>query len=222
MGGSEVDADNQPKPLSTIGGRLPSGPLSPRLPGVDAHPSSVPFLTRLWLACACFFRIVFDGAFAARVLALLSPGGASDRAPAAAVPARAADTSETSTDSSDAALQLLALMQREGRLLDFLQQDVTAFGDAEIGAAARVVHDGCRKALGAHLELEPVRGEAEGTRVTLDTVDPNSIKLVGNVSGSTPFHGTLRHRGWRALSVRLPKAVEGHDPRVLAPAEVEL
>ncbi len=124
--------------------------------------------------------------------------------------------------SNDAALQLLALLQREGRLIDFLQQDVAEFPDAAVGAAARVVHDGCRKALASHLEIKPVRGEREGGSVTIDVVDPNAVKLVGNVSGNAPFRGTLRHRGWRVESVKLPSVVEGYDARVLAPAEVEL
>jgi hypothetical protein len=107
-------------------------------------------------------------------------------------------------------------------LIDFLQQDVAGFPDAAVGAAARVVHEGCRKALASHLEIKPVRGEREGGSVTIDVVDPNAVKLVGNVSGNAPFRGTLRHRGWRVESVKLPTLVEGYDARVLAPAEVEL
>lgn len=193
---------------------------------MNAPPRSVPLPRRLWLALTCFFRVVFDGAFAARANALLlSPAVETGPAPAAAAPV--AEKGEQArrpapAAPADAALKLLGLLQREGRLIDFLQQDVSAFPDAEIGAAARVVHDGCRKALAAHLEIRPVREEREGSGVTLETVDPNAIKLVGNVSGTAPFRGTLRHRGWRALSLRLPEAVAGFDPNVLAPAEVEL
>jgi hypothetical protein len=196
---------------------------------VDALVSPVPFLTRLWLAWAYFFRVLFDGVFAARVQAL--DGGVPDpdlhastaAEPPPMPPAVAAPTAPAvAAASSDAALQLLALFQREGRLIDFLQQDVSTFSDADIGAAARVVHDGCRKALSTHVAIHPVRSEREGGAVTLDAIEPNAVKLVGNVSGSAPFRGTLRHRGWRAESVRLPEAVPGHDPRVLAPAEVEL
>jgi hypothetical protein len=193
---------------------------------VDALVSPVPFLTRLWLAWAYFFRVLFDGVFAARVQALdegapgpdLSASTAAEPPPV--TPAIAAATAPAA--SSDAALQLLALFQREGRLIDFLQQDVSTFSDADIGAAARVVHDGCRKALSTHVAIHPVRSEREGGAVTLDAIEPNAVKLVGNVSGSAPFRGTLRHRGWRVESVRLPEPVPGHDPRVLAPAEVEL
>ena len=199
---------------------------------MNANVSALPFSTRLWLAWVYFFRLLFDGTFAGRVQALDSgrvAGGsapanhdtsegdaATKRSPSLAVP------SSDASSSSNAALQLLALLQREGRLIDFLQQDVTAFADADIGAAARVVHDGCRKALATHLEIKPVRDEREGGPVTLDVVEPNAVKLVGNVSGTAPFRGTLRHRGWRVESLRLPELVAGADPRVLAPAEVEL
>ena len=123
----------------------------------------------------------------------------------------------------DAALQLLAILQREGRLVDFLEQDVAAFSDADVGAAARVVHDGCRKALHAHVTITPVRVEAEGSRVTVtEGVSDGAVKLTGDVKGSLPLTGTLRHRGWRASDMRLPTVVQAYDATVLAPAELEL
>ena len=125
--------------------------------------------------------------------------------------------------SSDAALQLLALFQREGRLIDFLQQEIAPFSDAEIGATARVVHEGCRKALHSHVKLSPVRSEEEGAALTLAAgFDPSEVKLSGNVAGAAPYKGILRHRGWRAKELVLPSAVKGHDPTVIAAAEVEL
>ena len=123
----------------------------------------------------------------------------------------------------DAALQLLGLLQSEARFLDFVAENVAGYGDADIGAAARVVHEGCRKVLRAHFELEPVRGEAEGSRLTLPSgFDAAAVRLTGNIVGQPPFNGTLVHRGWRAAKVNLPKLAEGHDARILAPAEVEL
>jgi hypothetical protein len=193
---------------------------------VNANVSPLPFATRLWFAWVCLFRVLFDGVFAGRVRALDTPqadANVSDSADRHVTPRATTEPDVTdAAPSNDAALQLLALLQREGRLIDFLQQDVTAFPDADIGAAARVVHDGCKKALAAHFDIKPVRGEREGGPVTLEVVEPNAVKLVGNVSGSAPFRGTLRHRGWRVESLRLPKLVAGYDPYVLAPAEVEL
>ena len=125
--------------------------------------------------------------------------------------------------SNDSALQLLTLLQREGRFVDFVQQDITAFPDADVGAVARVVHTGCRKVLGTHLRIAAIRGEAEGQPVALEPgFDPNHIKLTGNVSGSGRLSGVLRHRGWQATEVHLPVVVDRAGTAVLAPAEVEL
>lgn len=123
----------------------------------------------------------------------------------------------------DAALQLLGLMQREARFVDFIQEDVAHYSDADIGAAARLVHTGCRKVLQEHFTLAPARPEAEGSRIVLEAgFDAGTNRLTGNVVGAAPFRGTLRHPGWKATDVRLPRTTEGHDPRVIAAAEVEL
>jgi hypothetical protein len=125
--------------------------------------------------------------------------------------------------SPDSALQLLGLLQTEARFIDFVQENVAGFTDAEIGAAARIVHEGCRKVLRQHFELEPVRAEAENSRVTLARgFDASAVRLTGNIVGEAPFTGTLVHRGWRVGQVRLPKVAEGHDTRIVAAAEVEL
>lgn len=123
----------------------------------------------------------------------------------------------------DAALQLLALLQKEARFIDFVQENVAQYSDAEIGAAARVVHEGCRKVIGQAFELAPVRTETEGSRLTLPKgFDAASVRLAGNIVGEPPFTGTLVHRGWKVENIRLPKVAEGHDTRIVAQAEVEL
>lgn len=181
---------------------------------------ALPFAARFVLAFTCFFRVLFDGALAARVRAALTGTPALPPAPEPE-PAQAPERKEP--PSVVPALQLLALLQREGRLVDFLKQDVASFSDSDIGAAARVVHEGCRKALGAHAEIEPVRSEDEGAKLTLEAgFDPSQVKLTGNVQGSAPYSGTLRHKGWRVKQLELPSVVEGHDPHLLYPAEVEL
>lgn len=53
--------------------------------------------------------------------------------------------SKLATASTDSALQLLALLQKEARLIDFLQEEVSQFSDEEVGAAARVIHSGGQK-----------------------------------------------------------------------------
>ena len=123
----------------------------------------------------------------------------------------------------DAALQLLGLLQREARFVDFIQEDVAPYTDAEIGAAARVVHEGCRKVLREHFTLSPVRAEAEGSRITLQAgFDAAAVRLTGHVVGEAPFTGTLGHRGWQVTEVKLPQLTDTAAAKVLAQAEVEL
>ena len=124
---------------------------------------------------------------------------------------------------TDAAVQLLALFQREGRLVDFLREDIHPYEDAQIGAAVREIHKACRQVLAEHLTLEPVLSGSEGDEVTVPKgFDPSAIRLTGNVSGEPPFHGSLRHTGWRATQVKLPAQPIGQDPKIVAPAEVEI
>lgn len=120
-------------------------------------------------------------------------------------------------------MQVLAMLQREGRLIDFLEDNVAGYSDAEVGAAARVVHEGCRRALRACAVIEPIRGEEEGQPLAVpEGFDAGQIKLTGNLKGSGPYRGVLRHKGWRASKVTLPTLLAGADPGVLNPAEVEL
>lgn len=122
-----------------------------------------------------------------------------------------------------AALQLLGLLQREARFVDFIQEDVAPYTDAEIGAAARVVHEGCRKVLREHFTIAPVREEAEGSRVTLPAgFDAAAVRLTGNVVGQAPFTGTLSHRGWQVSDTQLPQLTDTQAAKVIAQAEVEL
>src|SRR5947208_10998259 len=156
---------------------------------MSAKPS---FFARPWLAIVCSFRIVFDPRFAAEVAALR------DRQRPALPP---------TTPQSEPALHLLSLLQREGRLIDFCEEELAGFSDAQVGAAARTVHDGCRKAVREAFTLAPVRAETEGSSVTLPAgFDPHAVRLTGNVTGSPPFSGVLRHHGWKATQVRMPAA----------------
>lgn len=133
------------------------------------------------------------------------------------------NTITLTSSNTDGALQLLALLQKEGRLLDFIQEDVTTFSDEQIGAAARVVHQGLNKAITEHVTLNAVSDTAEGSPITLpEGFDAQTYRLTGNVSGNAPFNGTLLHKGWRATDIHLPQTTEGYDFSILAPAEVEL
>lgn len=116
--------------------------------------------------------------------------------------------------------QLLAAFQKEGRFIDFLQEDLASFGDAQVGSVSRSVQEGCRRVLQQYLTLQPVLDEKEGEKVTVETgFDPHRIALVGKVEGDPPFTGVLRHHGWLLEKDELP---ELGSPDVLLPAEVEL
>jgi hypothetical protein len=139
--------------------------------------------------------------------------------PIAAEPAKPAGPPKP----SGAPLRLLALLQREGRLLDFFMEDVQNYTDAQVGAAVRDIHRSCRKALQEHLSLDPVLTDAEGSEVTVPQgFDPAAVRLTGNVTGQPPFRGTLKHHGWRVREVKLPEPTGGQDEFVVQPAEVEL
>ena len=191
----------------------------------SSHPS---FWRRVPLAFGAFFSTLSDAAYAARVEKLSLPEAApvAPVAPApvpAPVPTPAAAPVILKEATPDAALQLLALLQREARLIDFTQENLGSHADADIGAAARVGHEGCAKVMREYFTIEAVRQEAEGSRIVLqEGFDSAQVRLTGNVVGSAPFTGTLSHRGWRAASVRLPKLSGQHDAAILAPAEVEL
>lgn len=204
----------------------------------DQPQPSLSFFARLWLAFLCFWRVLVSRDFARAVLpaseaydngtlAQLPAGGPTS---AAALP-RPVETPKAPEKPAPLpperehapALALLAMLQREGRFVDFLQENVAAYPDADVGAAARIVHEGCRKVLGQYLSLSPVLPQSEGDRVTVPAgFDANRIRLTGNVAGQPPFSGSLKHHGWVTSEVRFPTVSTAMDPRVLAPAEVEL
>lgn len=125
--------------------------------------------------------------------------------------------------SPDAALQLLTLLQQDARFIDFVKEDLSDYSDADIGAAARVVHEGSKKTLDTYFTLEAIRSEDEETRISLPAgFNASEIRLTGNVVGEAPFNGTLIHKGWKINEAKLPKISEGHDSTIVAPAEVEL
>ncbi|SET16401.1 DUF2760 domain-containing protein [Stigmatella erecta] len=193
---------------------------------------SLPLLARLWLAFLCFWRILASRPFAQAVLPLsesydagkLVSGAPPPVALPPSPPPKAAPAPVLPPEREHAsALALLSMLQREGRLVDFLQENVAAFSDAEVGAAARIVHEGCRKVVKQYLTLEPVLPQSEGASVTVPPgFDAHRIRLTGNVAGQPPHAGALKHHGWVTTEVKFPSVSPALDARVLAPAEVEL
>lgn len=144
------------------------------------------------------------------------------RTPAPA-PAPARKSASAAEQHAEGALAFLALLQREGRLVDFLQESLDAYDDSDIGASVRDIHRGLRKVLGDYFTIEPVMPGQEDDRVSVPRgFDPGEVRLVGDVAGQPPFQGVLRHHGWRVTKVTLPTLSEGVDRHVLAPAEVEV
>ena len=164
--------------------------------------------SRLKLAFAAFFTILFKSRLPASL---------------ANTAAAAQPTTSPPSDDADRAVQLLALLQRDGRLVDFLMEDVAAYGDAQIGAAVRDVHAGSRRVLDRYFSFESVATGQEGESTTVtDPIDPAAIRLVGNPTGRLPMRGTLLHRGWRVSRVDLPPLGAAGSRTVVAQAEIEV
>lgn len=157
-------------------------------------------MTRIGLALKAFWKILTNAEVAKRADGLFQP------------PTAGPD------------LRILALLQRDGRLVDFLMEEIDGYPDAQIGAAVREIHGKCRKALQHYLAIEPIINQPEDSPYTVPAgFDPGTIRVVGNVGGAPPFQGSLRHTGWRARAVQLPAlaGAQSHNA-VLAPAEVEI
>lgn len=121
-------------------------------------------------------------------------------------------------------VQFLGRLQEKGRLVDFAMEEIAAYPDEQVGAVARVVHQGVREVLKSTFDIRPVHGGEEGEDVSLaGDYDARAYRLVGKVPERPPFRGAVRHRGWKTSKVNLPKV--SADPaakEVIAPAEVEI
>jgi hypothetical protein len=177
-----------------------------------------------WGILALGFYLALRSAFvkAAPTVSSAKP----DQAPAAEAPVPTPVAASAPANLREAAvIHFLGALQEKGRLVDFLMDDITRYEDAQVGAAARVVHAGCKAALQEHLSVEPVAAEAEGSTVTVPPERAaDAYRLVGQVAGTPPFTGTLVHPGWKAVKVKLPRVMssEGTQLPVIAPAQVEL
>jgi hypothetical protein len=165
-------------------------------------------------AFRALFSLIFHGRIADDILDAFRPHAApaTARVPAAPPP----------IETADRATQMLALLQRDGRLVDFLMEDLGTYSNEQVGAAVRDVQRGCRQALDKYAALAPVFEAAEGSTVTVDAgIDAARVKVVGNAAGSPPFRGILQHRGWEATRLDLPP-LPATGRTVVAPAEVEV
>lgn len=169
-------------------------------------------MQRIVFAFRSFFAILFSGQLPADIAQAF--GFITPPPPPKPVPV---------VQPSDGALQMLGILQRDARLIDFVMEDISSYSDDQIGAAARNLHDQSRDALQRYVHLIPVLDGVEGTFTKLETNDPATIKLLGNVpaKGKAPG-GLLRHRGWRADKIDLPPLIASQNMSIVAPAEVEI
>ncbi len=120
-------------------------------------------------------------------------------------------------------LHNLSILQREGRLLDFFDEDLSRYEDAQIGAAVRSIQEDCKKAVKKYIDPRPVLEGNEGDTITLEAgFDIDAITLVGNVAGKPPFKGVIKHPGWKAGKKEVPKLSDVQDASIMTPAEVEI
>jgi hypothetical protein len=173
---------------------------------------------RLLLALRAFWRVLTDGGLSEPLRQLLDGGPL----PPPAAPATVAPPPMPSVRHG--AIDLLALLQRQGRLLDFLKEDLSGYSDAQIGAAARDIHRECNAALEQAFAVRHVYEQAEGSALAVPAgFDATRLRLTGSVAGAGPFNGTLRHGGWFASKIELPTWTgPASSANVIAPAEVEL
>ena len=171
-------------------------------------------MNRIVLAFRAFFQLLFSGALSPDLITALnlSKREAPKPAPKPAPVVK----------PSDGALQMLGILQRDSRLLDFLMEDIVSYSDDQVGAAVRELHNQCRDSLTRYVTLQPVIDGVEGTFAKAPSADPATVKFVGNVPAKPPSGGTLRHKGWRASKVELPAISPSQDASVIAPAEIEI
>lgn len=159
----------------------------------------------------------------ALVTLLTGRGRAVDAAPSAAVEDGSVVEEVLAAPSPDIALRLLATLQEEARLIDFVREDIDGYSDAEVGSAVRGIHAALRKAIDARLAVEPILAGEDGDRIEVPVgFEPALIRVTGKLGGGPPYVGVLRHGGWRARDVRLPAPSPGSDATILLPAEVEV
>ena len=175
-------------------------------------------MNRILLAFRCFFEILFHGALSADALGALKLARREQAAPGS----KGTPPAAPSRTPADGALQILTILQRDSRLVDFLMEDIASYSDDQVGAAVRELHDQCRDSLARYVALQPVIDGVEGTPVKAPSKDPRVVRFIGNVPAAPPSGGTLRHKGWRAAKVDLPGLAAKEDTAIIAPAEIEI
>lgn len=176
-------------------------------------------MSRISLAFRCFFALLFGGSLGPDLIKDL---GLAPKPVKPAKPEKPAAPPPPAFKPSDGALQILGILQRDSRIIDFLMEDISSYEDDQIGAAVRAMHTSAHDALVRYVSLSPVIDGVEGTFTKPASNDPGVIKYLGNVPATGANGGTLRHRGWKATSISLPALNPKQDTAVIAPAEIEV
>jgi hypothetical protein len=188
------------------------------VPGASTY--TVPIAILALLVAILVFVLSFAGRSKANSTSAPGPVAAGVPSPA---PLTVAPPLPAAGQAEGEIAAFLALLQEKGRLVDFLMEDVTTYDDAQVGAAARVIHQGCKEVLAEHFSITPVSGAEEGSRVTVPAgYAADEYRLIGKISGNPPFSGKLIHKGWRTEYVKLPRTAKSDHLPTIAPAEVEL
>ena len=188
------------------------------VPGASTY--TLPIAILAFLVAILVLVLSFAGRPKANSTSTPGPVAAGVRSPA---PVAVAPPSPATNQAEGEIAAFLALLQEKGRLVDFLMEDLTTYDDAQVGAAARVIHQGCKEVLAEHFSITPVSVAEEGSRVTVPAgYTADEYRLIGKVSGNPPFSGKLIHKGWRTDYVKLPRIVKSSRLPTIAPAEVEL
>ncbi|MBI1897283.1 MAG: DUF2760 domain-containing protein [Acidobacteria bacterium] len=173
-------------------------------------------MSRISLAFKAFFAILFGDRLPE---AVAQAYGYSKQAEAP----KPAPKPTVEVRTSEGALQMLAILQRDSRLIDFLMEDISGYEDEQVGAAVRTLHGDCRQTLTRYVTLRPIIDGVEGTPTRVETRDAQALKLIGNVPADGKVgQGILRHKGWRAEKVDLPRLTPNQNVNILAPAEIEV
>ena len=176
---------------------------------------------RISTAFLAFFKSLFDAEIASRVQEALRPPKSE---PLALPESKPAPVVEPKKSLQCDAITLLATLQREARLVDFLKEDLSGYSDEQVGAAVREIHRESIRVLDRFFKIRSILTEQEGESVNVPAgFDPGRYRLTGHLAGTAPFKGTLRHHGWEATQIELP-AFSGSESaaRTIAPAEVEI
>lgn len=186
---------------------------------------------RVSTAFRAFFGSLFNGDTESRVSqALLARGlpapvpDVARHAPISQSVEVAKKPAEPKKPTQSEAITLLATLQREARLVDFLKEDLSGYADEQVGAAVRAIQRDSAKVLDRFFALQPVVVDEEGAKVNVPAgFDAARYRLTGKVTGEPPFAGTLQHHGWEATKCELPQFT-GSDSaaKTVAPAEVEI